>query len=165
MRNLILSILTFSALTALGQTVERFDSTKVSAQVLEIVNDFEFEDGMVESAYVGYAGQPSEQFEVFERLYTEATESELLELTKHSEPIVRAYSFWGLAKINSNELETTLRQHLNDTTQVLTMSGCIVGIERVNTFMLDVVTPKLVDNCKKLSRRTLKELKEEIDAL
>ena len=45
------------------------------------------------------------------------------------------------------------------------MSGCIVGIERVNTFILDVVTPKLVDNCKKLSRRTLKELKEEIDAL
>ena len=89
MRNLILSILTFSALTVLGRTVERFDSTKVSAQVLEIVNDFEFEDGMVESAYVGYAGQPSDQFGVFERLYTEATESELLELTKHSEPIVR----------------------------------------------------------------------------
>lgn len=165
MRNLILTILTFSAVTAHGQRVEPYDSTKVSSTVLAIINDFEFEDGMVESAYVGYAGQPSDQFEVFERLYKEATESELLELTKHPEPIVRSYSFWGLAKINSNELEANLRQHLNDTTQVLTMSGCRVGIERVNTFMLDVVTPKLVDNCKKLPRRTINELKEEIDAL
>jgi hypothetical protein len=165
MRNLILTILTIYSSITLGQKVEKFDSTKISSAVMTVVKNFETKDGMIENAFIGIAGQPSEQFEVFKRLCNTATESELIELTKHTEPIIRGYSFWGLAKINSVKLESILREHVSDTANIITMSGCLVGTKKVNTFMLDVVTPKVLDNCKKLSSRTRREIKEEIDAL
>ncbi len=159
---ILLSLILMSVgFTVYGQSWETTDSNDLRPIIKSIVEEFDTEP-LIESANIGLAGEPSAQYKVFEKLYKQATEEELVTLTGHPNPAVRGYAFWGLAKTGSDKLEPILRKHIADTTTVLTMSGCSVGIEKVNSFMLDVVTPKLIDNCRKLPKRTIKMLREEM---
>lgn len=101
--------------------------------------------GQVHDDAVGYAGEKSNIYEAFENLSSRATEDDLLQLTAHSDPTVRVYAFWALAKRSSERLTDILYRHRKDNARFSYMSGCEMGPEHVNTFLLNLVTPGLID--------------------
>lgn len=86
--------------------------------------------GMVEkdcvySRSVGWGGQYTRQYACFERLCELKNGEELLELTKHENPVVRMYGLKALENENSTYLSQAREQLKNDTSIVYTFSGCI----------------------------------------
>ena len=88
----------------------------------------------VDAGGVGIAGVKTEQYERFEKLIKYANVEELIKLTDHESPAVRAYSFWALSKKHFTALQLVLKRHVNDTSTFRFFSGCIYSIEKINNF-------------------------------
>ena len=124
--------------------------------VIEIANE-----NILMSAAVGIAGIKTLQYERFEFLYTTATEDELLELMEYPNGVVKGYTFWALAKMRSDSLESIIENHIDDTDTILSQSGCLMFSYPVIDFMIEVVTPGRVDiDCLKLSEDKLERLRK-----
>lgn len=88
-------------------------------------------DSIVESAYVGVAGMPSEQWKRYEQLMKLADDTAFLDLTDHLSPAVRLYAYYGLTNRNPDLLIEALRNHPDDTSFVHMLNGCIFSTEPV----------------------------------
>ncbi len=92
----------------------------------------------VDAAGVGIAGAKTEQYERFEKLIKYATVNELITLTDHNSPAVKAYSFWALAKKKFSGLSLILKKHVHDSASFRFFEGCISMPERINDFYVSV---------------------------
>lgn len=143
---IITSVLT---LNCFGQF--QFDKTKISKHTEQIVSKIEKINELMGSA-VSYAGMRPEQYDNFVELERKATKSELTELTNHPNGVVRCYAFWGLSHDTTANLFPIIVKHINDSSSISTLFGCIQSRERVGDFFIDVATPQYVDlNSKKLT--------------
>ncbi|MEO8514908.1 MAG: hypothetical protein ABI543_15220 [Ignavibacteria bacterium] len=120
-----------------------YDSTKISPNVQNIVNKLS-KHKRVEGVFIGMVGTPSKIYQTGKKLRLRATKEELVELTFHPNPIVRAYSFWGLAEKNETGLLNILLDHLNDTVNISTMFADAVDEMRLGDFLIELVVPKYV---------------------
>ena len=124
--------------------------------VIEIANE-----NIILDVAVGPAGIKPGQYERFEFLYTTATEGELIELMDYPNGVVKGYTFWALAKIRSDSLESIIESHITDNDTLLFQTGCRMFSYPVIEFMIEVVTPGRVENnCQKLSKDILERLRE-----
>ena len=84
------------------------------------------------SKYVGYAGSPSEEYELYLKLKKRASIEDLTRLSYHNDPIVRSYVSLALSeKMTQDEFFPIVLDRLNDTASVTTMSGCIISTDIV----------------------------------
>lgn len=118
-------------------------------------------ENILMSAGVGIAGIKTPQFKRFEYLSANATESELIKLMEHPNGVVRGYTFWALAKMQSESIEEIIENHISDTDNILSQSGCLMFSYLVIDFMIEVVTPGRVDIvCLKLSEDKIDRLRK-----
>ena len=94
-----------------------------------------------EGKYIGFGGRISEQYKLFEKLESTATDSMLIRLTDHGNPVVRAYAYSALAGRNSPALIPIFKKHLNDSEELETFGGCTRSSSGVNKFMLKILWP------------------------
>lgn len=95
---------------------------------------------------IGIGWKENSQWKRFYRLSQIATEEELITLTDHPNAVVRGYSFQALAKKNSDQTFPILIKHLTDTATVITFSGCFQTEDKLANYLIEVVTPNLVDS-------------------
>lgn len=118
-------------------------SQKISKKIQKVVDKIA-EDNMYKSSAVGYAGERTKQWDRFEELKKRATDEELIILTNHKSPAVKCYSFQALAERKSPKTFEILLNHLKDTDVIETFQGCIVSVQLVGDFFLNVVTPNYI---------------------
>ena len=99
-----------------------------------------------EGESIGIAGVPSEQYKRFIMLCDKASDQELLQLTNDTNAIVRCYAFEGLSQRNVMYMESVLRDHLNDTAKVETLSGCLGMPGQVNLIFISTASPYLTES-------------------
>lgn len=138
---IIFAFLIFNVNIVITQHV--YDSTKISPNVLKIANKLK-KYKWVEGVFVGYIGTPSKIYQTGKKLRIKSTRDELTELTFHPNPIVRAYSFWGLTERKENGLTDLLLQHLKDTAIINTMFGDYGETVYLADFMINLVVPEYV---------------------
>ncbi len=103
--------------------------------------------------HVSYDGHASEEFKVYERLATIATDTEMVALLGHTSPIVRGYAAQGV--IERDLAGAPLDGVLADETLVSTQRGCFGSTEAV----WHVTVQSLCNSrAKSLASRTLREL-------
>lgn len=150
MKNWITIFYLLLTLTTFSQS--RFNESKISKETTQIITDIA-KINMLMSSAVGEAGVRPKQYDNFIKLYKKASTDELKELTNHSNPTVRCYSFWALSYDHSIELYPIVIDHINDDELVNTQFGCIISSKPVGDFFINLVTPNYVDlNSKKISR-------------
>lgn len=86
------------------------------------------QNGRVESSHISYSGRPSDQWERYERLRKAATTSELIQLTHYPSPAVKVYSCYALMEKSPESFLQCIAQMEKDSSEVHTMSGCIISI-------------------------------------
>lgn len=116
---------------------------KIRPAILRIVDD------IVEGGYVGgeagaFPGAEPHQWQRYKLLNREANTNELLQLTKHSDPIVRVYAFDALVDRRDRNVYDLIQSHINDTALVIDQYGCF---ETRTT-----VAHRYIENTKSLTR-------------
>ena len=140
--SLVMSLLTFKCVKAQKKSFG-YNSLNIKNQnVLSIAKEIANYNSIEESA-IGVAGSKGSQYIRFEELMKEANENELIELTKHPNPAVRGYAFWGLAHLKSSQLEKIIDQHIDDKEKIEYVSGCEILSYTVIQIMIDAATPVL----------------------
>lgn len=122
----------------------------------------------ITSSAVGLAGSPSNTWYAFAYLTSIATEKELLEMTKDKNPVLKLYTYTALMHKNSRHIDRVRRQLKKDTTQVKTLSGCIMGNTTVAKAMEDPgdwYYAGAIDEFQKAIRKDKKYKKELYSAL
>lgn len=122
----------------------------------------------VDAAAIGVAGSKSDQYKRFEHLVQQATTRELLQLTNHKSPIVRAYAFWALGKREYKSIiPEVVEKHLKDRETFNYTSGCMPETEYINSFYLqsliyhpDFLYLKLSEAEKEKYNKLLKEMRK-----
>ncbi|MBB4801484.1 hypothetical protein HNP37_001545 [Flavobacterium nitrogenifigens] len=117
------------------------NNTDISEETNLIVKKIEKINVLMGSA-VGYGGNRPEQYDNFEELKKTASQEELLQLTKHSNAVVRCYSFWALGNYKNFDLFSLVKDHINDDAPVKTQFGCIISTEKVGDFFINLVNPE-----------------------
>ena len=112
----------------------KYERKHLSFKVKRIVHKLEKYD-VVTGRRIGKSAIKSEQYRLFEKLESKATESELYELTNHSSPVVRAYAFYGLANEKSVKMLAVIEKNQNDTVAIIQQFGCIKAGNTVIGFM------------------------------
>lgn len=119
----------------------RKNSVEISKETNLIVKKIENINVLMGSA-VGESGNKPEQYDNFEALKKTASKEELLQLTNHSNAVVRCYSFWALGNYKNFDLLLLVKNHINDDALVKTQFGCIGATEKVGDFFINLVNPK-----------------------
>lgn len=143
MKNGLILIFLFVSLISCGQQ-KTFDPEKISNETNKIVLRIA-EINEVMGGAVGYGGERPEQYDNFTSLRETASQQELEELTNHPNAVVRCYSFWALSYHSEADLFSIAVDHINDTTQVETLFGCLGGYEMVGDFFINIITPGYID--------------------
>ncbi len=146
-------ILTASILFACGgqERTDKIAEQKPVSINLDTLTDLKkIVDGLekgnrVEGSHIGEGGSPSKQWEKYEQLKKVATIDQLVALTDHKNSAVRCYAFQALATKRSDKVFSVLLKHLNDTSRVSTLSGCIEMLEFTGDYFVDVVTPNYIE--------------------
>jgi len=99
----------------------------------------------VERSHISIEGRLSAQYEKYELLKKVATVEHLTALTDHKNSAVRCYAFQALASKKADNVFAILLKHLQDTSSVVTQSGCIIMTELTGDYFIDVVTPNYID--------------------
>ncbi len=84
---------------------------------------------VLDSDCVGIACMPSEQFKRFEKLKTLISEEELLELSKHKKPIIRAYASQELINRDAKYILQIFPFEIDKNEMVETQDGCLGGFD------------------------------------
>lgn len=129
----------FCALLALhGSAQTNYVRKNVSLKVKTIVHQLDKYD-RISGALIGHAPRKPKQYELFEKLKSKASESELFELTNHPNPSVRAYGYWALVENNSPKALEVIVKNQSDTVLVYYHYGCTGRQKRLIEFMTDFV--------------------------
>lgn len=123
------------------QAQHSYDSTKMRPNVLKIVTKLS-KFKRVEGVFVGFVGTPSKIYQLGKKLRVNSTRDELIELTFHPNPIIRAYSFWGLAERKETGTIDLLLEHLDDTVTINTMFGDYGESVYLADFMINLIVPE-----------------------
>ncbi len=94
--------------------------------------------GIVDAPLVGSNGMTTEQYSRFVTLKVNTSDSELVLLTKHQNPIIKAYAFWALTDKEFSGIKQIIIDHLNDIQTFQFRSGCIGERRRINKWFLDL---------------------------
>lgn len=98
-------------------------------------------------------------YRLFSKLGMEASETELLNLMKHSNAVVRSYAFWALSRVHYEKLDSVLLAHAQDDAIIRVIQGRVVSEVTVIDFMQWVVNPDMLDDTsKKLPNTVLDSL-------
>jgi hypothetical protein len=79
----------------------------------------------LEDEHIGFTGENSPSYTYYQRLEEIATDSELVLLTHHSNPKMRVYGMWALAKKNKKLALLQMKRLKHDQATVMYQSGCI----------------------------------------
>ena len=115
MKHILSFLLLVASFLVLGQTKEELIQKMIDYNVFE-------------SDCVGIVCSPSEQFNRFEKLKSLISEKELFELSKHKEPVIRAYAATELVK-NHKEVIQLFSFEINKNENVETQDGCLGGYD------------------------------------
>jgi len=91
------------------------------------------------NTYQYYAQQRAYQVRQFRDLADLATEEDLVELTDHSNGVVRCYAFWALLEQHYPQSFDILLKHLNDDTRVETFGDQDVAFFKVGDFFIEMM--------------------------
>lgn len=146
-------ILTTSIIIACGGSGSKVEIPKTTINSINLdtlpelkrIVDSIAKGNSVESSHIGEAGSPSEQYAKYEQLKSIATIKQLTMLTDHQNSAVRCYAFQALATNKADNVFNVLLNHLNDTSSVYTLSGCVGGNSFTGDYFIDVVTPNYID--------------------
>lgn len=131
----------FLVITFFLLSCSKKNNFEISKETNLIVKKIENINILMGSA-IGSAGRRPEQYDNFELLKKTATKDELVLLTKHSNAVVRCYSFWALCNYKNFDLFSLVKSHINDDALVRTQFGCIGSTEKVGDFFINLVNPK-----------------------
>lgn len=143
MKQLALIISLTFTLNCFGQS--EFNKSEISKQTGQIVSKIE-KVNILKGSAVSYFGIRPEQYDYFIQLRKKATKDELIELTNHSNGVVRCYSFWALSYHSSINLFQLVVNHITDDELVNTEFGCILSREKVGDFFISIVFQKYSDS-------------------
>ena len=80
-----------------------------------------------ESETIGIANAKSKQFARYQQLVAKASEEQLLELTAHTNAVVRLYAYQAL-RAKGGPIPNDIQQKFkDDTTSVQSMQGCVIN--------------------------------------
>ena len=94
-------------------------------------------DNEIQREYI-FCDNCENEYKNFIALRDMATESELRELTGHTNGVVRAHAFWALILNESNNVFPILIGHLRDNKKIKTIFGCIVDQTSVADFFIQI---------------------------
>lgn len=104
-----------------------------------------------DNVFTGMRGNESREYEDFAGILIRSGNKELIQLSSHSNPHVRVYACWALAKRYYPYLNKLMEKHLDDTATIEYQHGGLVVKEKVNSFLLHLLSPGGIDPfCKKL---------------
>ncbi|GAB2818132.1 hypothetical protein [Ferruginibacter profundus] len=83
------------------------------------------DNNRLDGPVVGYGGIRSDQYKRYEMLAKYATDSSLINLTNHKNPVVRVYAFDALIKRNYWALRLVFWEHAKDNEKLQALQGCI----------------------------------------
>jgi hypothetical protein len=118
-----------------GQTTTKDVQIEIDSLIQAMVKE-----NMVTGNAVGYAGEEPEQWRRYDRLRFISSSATLINLTDHSSPVIRCYSYQALVDRKSDDLFPILLNHILDTSSVTTYFGCIMDEEKVGDYFLDAST-------------------------
>jgi hypothetical protein len=121
-----------------------FSAEQIRPEIKAIVNKLE-EKNMLYGPAVGYGGVKDEQWTNFEELLKNAGTDELIILTKHKNPVIRCYAFWGLVEKRDKGCYQILLNHLTDSESVTTFFGCVISGQMVGDVFLQLMNPAFYD--------------------
>ena len=116
-------------------------SPKISNIAKEIARD-----NVLKSSGVGEAGMRTDQWERFETLTREASDTELTALMKYPNAVVRCYAFQGMILRGNTGVYQVLLRLLHDTASVETFQGCIVSSTVAGDYCLNLVYPVVANS-------------------
>ena len=111
-------------------------SNLLSQNIDELVK--RFDDDWYMSEYIGHGHVPT-QWLRFDSLTQIASDGELIQLTKHTKPSVKWYSFEALVKRKNPEVFRVLVENIRDNDSLKMMSGCVITDTKVNSLMLGIL--------------------------
>lgn len=111
-------------------TVVRGQNSSLAGIVKEIAASNKYE-----SAYVGFAGSPSEQYSRMKQLSKLADDKELLQLIRHTNAAVRIYSYLALQMKYPEKAKTVYKKITSDSSTVFTLIGCVGGSNTVGSII------------------------------
>lgn len=104
-----------------------------------------------DNIFTGIKGNSSQEYEDFAGLLIRSGNKELIQLTSNKNPHVRVYACWALAKRYYPYMNLIMEKHLDDTTTIEYQCEGIVVKEKINSFLLHLLSPGGLDPfCKKL---------------
>lgn len=142
----------------------RDDSTRVRKTILKLARKIS-RSKTVDTGPVGFAAEHTKQFDRYIYLINNATENELVVLTDHKDPKVRAYSFEILVAKGYKNIQQLLQQHIGDTATIVIRDGCMRSTEHLNLYWLRLATPRNNEHTPafKLTDTEVSELKEKMN--
>lgn len=130
MRKVISFLLLLNSFLLFGQTKEELIQTIIDYNIFE-------------SNCVGIACLPSEQFNRFEKLKSLISEKELIELSKHKEPVIRAYASKELIEKGKDVIKLfSFEIDKNETVE--TQDGCIGGFDELSWIIYNAYKSTIV---------------------
>lgn len=105
---------------------------KIRPEIKSLVNKIE-KYNVLESEYVGVAGETTEQYRNFEKLRNKATFDELIHLLKRSNSVIKGYASWALADKMYPNLSEILSEFIRTEEKVISLDGCIQMQEELAT--------------------------------
>ena len=147
-KTLVLISIIFLILCSCSQEKKKTEfaqTNELSQKTQNIVSDL-IEYGEITGRAVGIAGTKPKQWDNFTDLKKNATNQELLILTKHPNPVVKCYAFDILVKKRNKNSFNILKKNLKDTTYVSTQYGCIGSMTRVNDYFIESMSSPYSDN-------------------
>lgn len=118
--SVLIITLVVSISTACGQSVDNI------VRKITDVNEVQYE-------HVGIAGQPSENYQNFEKLKEKADIPTLIQLTENKNPVVSCCASWALIDKGYSDLAAIFSKYLNSDKSVATFSGCIKSEDNLSS--------------------------------
>lgn len=119
-------------------------------------------ENTLSSNWVGILLEQSDQRETYFTLKENATDAELILLTKHENPNVRCYAFEALTYRRSVEIMPILIDHLYDNAFVNNLIGCMTVRKKVGDYFIEMVTSEYTNEH---AYKLTKTEKSKIDSL
>ena len=140
MKTLLKNIIIILILTSCQNESRIYNDLRDYPQIEKNKNVDSLIAGIIKTDYVyekhiGIAGMYPEQYARFERLTELIDQREMLELTKHENPIIRVYAFKGLFLEKSKYLAQAKRNLEKDTTEFRYGEGCLVGSWKISDYI------------------------------
>ena len=129
-------LILFGVVTSLSAQTDSGEKhwTDVSKKVKKLTRQLPKED-MILGRAVGAEGAERPPYKAFQELVNIATLDELVALTKHKNPIIRGYAFWGLV-LRDRERAKAIKSQLDSDTEVVNtnLHGCIPTPYKISEF-------------------------------